>query len=148
MLLINTPILRILIGYCHQTLNIDPNTHFTTPHRKKCSSNVAQNRAEHALVPSASHRHTQQLAYQYFVLAVVQFLAFACFFARGLVLLPAVDLALLVAKVSIITTGAKSQRLRRPTFGLAGEAGNPRDRLEGGRGKHRRVACSPTYRLS
>ena len=36
---------------------------------------------------------------QHLVLAVVQFLAFACFFARDLVLRPAVDLALLVTEV-------------------------------------------------
>jgi len=41
MLLINTPILPILVGYCHQTLNIVPNTQFIPPHRKKRSSNVS-----------------------------------------------------------------------------------------------------------
>jgi len=38
------------------------------------------------------------------------------------VLLPAVDLALLVAKVCLVAAGAQSQHPRRASFGLAGEA--------------------------
>jgi len=77
---------------------------------------------EEALCSSASHRHTQQLADQHLVLAVVQLLAFACFFARDLVLLPAVDLALLVAEVRPSVAGVQPQRPHRASFGLAGEA--------------------------
>jgi len=74
-------------------------------------------------VPSAPHRHGKELTDEEFVLAVVLLLAFACFFARDLVLLSAVDLALLVAKVCLFAAGAQSQRPRRASFGLAGEAG-------------------------
>jgi len=54
--------------------------------------------------------------------AVIELLAFACFFARDLVLFPAVDLALLVAEPRPVA-GAQSKRPRWASFGLAGEAG-------------------------
>ena len=72
---------------------------------------------------SAPHRHAQQLADEEFVLAVVQLLAFAGALARDLVLRPAVDQALFVAKPRLIAAGAQPQRPRRSSFGLAGEAG-------------------------
>ena len=71
---------------------------------------------------SAPHRHAQQLADEHLVLAVVQLFAFACFFARDLVLFSAVDLALPVTESRLVTAGAQSQHPRRAAFGLAGEA--------------------------
>ena len=72
---------------------------------------------------SSPHRYTQQLADQHLVLAVVQLLAFARPLARGLVLLPAVDLALPVTEPRLVAASAQSQHPRRSSFGLAGEAG-------------------------
>ena len=72
-------------------------------------------------MPSSPHRHAQQLADEHLVLAVIQLLAFACFFARDLGLLPAVDLTLLVTEPGLVTAGAQSQHPLWSSFGLAGE---------------------------
>jgi len=64
-LLINTPILHVLIGRCHQTLNIVPNTQFTPLHRKKLikrssksSSIDAWKRVITCINVHAAHKHT------------------------------------------------------------------------------------------
>jgi len=85
-------------------------------------SYVAQYRAEHAFVPSPPHRHAQQLADEHFVLAVIHFFALPSSFARGLVLLPAVELALPVTEQCLVAACAQSQHPRRSSLGLAGEA--------------------------
>jgi len=73
-------------------------------------------------VASAPHRHGEQLADEEFVLAVIELLAFARSFARDLVLRPAVDLALPVTELRLVTAVAQSQQPCRSLFGLAGEA--------------------------
>ena len=74
-------------------------------------------------MPSASHRNGEELANQHLVLAVVRFLAFPRSFARGLVLLPAVELALLVAEVRPSVAGAAEELASQASFGFAREAG-------------------------
>ena len=74
-------------------------------------------------MPSTPHRHAQQLADQHLVSAVVLLLALEYFFARDLVLLPTVDLALPIAEPRLVAAGAQSQHPRRSSFGLSGEAG-------------------------
>ena len=85
-------------------------------------------------MPSSPHRHGQQLADQHLVLAVIELLALPHFFARDLVILPAVDLALPVIEPRLVAVGAQSQHSRRSSFGLAGEA-----RRVGHRGRARVV---------
>jgi len=65
---------------------------------------------------------TRKLANEKFVLAVIELLALASSFARGLELLPAVDLVLFVAEPRH-AAGAQTKRPRRAAFGLACEAG-------------------------
>jgi len=85
-------------------------------------SNVAQYRPEHAFVPTAPHRHAQQRADKHLVFAVIELLAFACSFARDLVLLPAVDLALIISEVRPSVAGTAEESPHRSSFGFAGEA--------------------------
>ena len=81
------------------------------------------------LCPPPPHRHTQQLADQHLVIAVVLFpvFAFARLHARDLVFWPAVDLALFIAEPRLVAGTAKKLP-RRSSFGLAGEAGRNRHR--------------------
>ena len=85
-------------------------------------SYVVQYRAEDSFHASAPHCHAHQLADQHLVLAVVEFLAFPRSFALLFVLLPAVDLALLIAEIRPRVASAAQQFPRRSSFGLAGEA--------------------------
>ena len=69
-------------------------------------------------------------------------------FARDLVLLPSIDLALLVAEVRLVAASAQSQRPRRSSFGLAGEAEWASRADEGGAFSLRRPSPSRCRRVS